>query len=484
MGFRTLNHLPPKRYLCGVTVLLLTVLSICVLAVLHTYLFYPIWVVWKARKVQPLEAQTQVQTPPVGASRHPQKGEVEEAMNWPSVHVLMAVHNEESVLESKLQSLAAQDYSGELLFLIGSDNSSDRTNEILTAWAAKDDRFRPTLFSSRQGKPGIINQLALQRSAVSNQRAAGNASSLENTPDSRAERASTSPLSSGPRSGLEETSGEAAQQKEPGERSLNVLILTDASVLLRSNVITELVRPMLKNERIGVVDTTMVQTGGKAEGIGLTEEQYIHREVNIKRAEGQLWGAMIGPFGGCWAIRAEAYHPVPENFLVDDFFLCMAAYEAGWQGISSEKAIVEEAVGQTIKGEFRRKVRISGGNWQNLFRFCHLWWFPTKNALAFALFSHKILRWWTPFFLLIGALCVGLLVLPLGNHWAATAFGIGSLLLVLSLLLDLALAPMGIHLKGLRSLRYFLAMNAALLVGFYRFLTGITTNVWQPSNRN
>jgi len=371
----------------------------------------------------------------------------------------MAVHNEELVLEQKLASLAVQDYPGELRFLIGSDNSSDRTNEILIHWAAKDDRFRPTLFTSRQGKPGIINQLAEQVAA----RPTGLSGDRL---DLHSPQVNPAPLPRG---------------EGPGE---GIYVLTDASVILHPNVITELVRPMLKDERIGVVDATMVQTGGKAEGIGLAEVQYINREVKIKRAEGQLWGAMIGPFGGCWAIRAEAFRPVPDNFLVDDFFLCMAAYEAGWLGISSEAAIVEEAVGQTISDEFRRKVRISSGNWQNLVRFRKLWWPPTKNELSFALFSHKILRWWTPFFLLIGILCSLLLALPLGNHWVVILLGILSLLLLLGVLLDVALAPMGIHLKGLRSLRYFLAMNAALLVGFYRFLTGITTNVWQPSNRN
>ncbi|MEM9258931.1 MAG: glycosyl transferase family 2, partial [Bacteroidota bacterium] len=51
-------------------------------------------------------------------------------------------------------------------------------------------------------------------------------------------------------------------------------------------------------------------------------------------------------------------------------------------------------------------------------------------------------------------------------------------------LLDVFLAPLGVHIRGLRSWRYFLAMNAALLVGFFRFLTGIKSNVWQPSQRH
>ncbi len=392
------------------------VLLFCLFCVAHSYVIYPMWVMVKDAD----KARTQVQS------------EVKErrATPHPRVFVLMAAHNEEAVLDEKLAGLAAQDYPGPMVFHVGSDCSTDRTNEILKDWCARDPRFRATLFTSRQGKPNIINQLAV---------IAG---------------------------------------KE------GIFVLTDASVMLRQDTISGLVRPMMRDPRVGVVDATMVQTGGKAKGIGRAEATYINREVAIKRAEGRHWGAMIGPFGGCWSLRAEAFRPVPENFLVDDFFLCMAAYEAGWQGISSEEAIVFEGVGQSIKDEFRRKVRISSGNWQNLVRFRRLWWPPFKNPLAFAFFSHKILRWWTPFFVLTGTICVLLLLLTLGNHWAITLL---TLLLGLVPALgaaDFVLAAFGIHLRVLRGLRYFLAMNAALLVGFFRYLTGITSNVWQPTQRH
>lgn len=392
----------------------LLILLACLLAVAHTYLIYPWYVLRKAGRARP-----QVQ----------RQGQINKA-DWPVVSVLMAAHNEQAVLEQKLRTLAGQNYPGELRFYIGSDNSTDATNAILTDWARQDDRFRPTLFTSRQGKPGIINQLAGQ---------------------------------AGPR---------------------GVYLITDASVMLRPDVVAELVRPMLTDERIGLVDTTMVQTGAAAAGIGRPEENYISREGAIKRAEGLLWGAMAGPFGGCWAIRANAYREVPGTFLVDDFFLCMAAYEAGYRGVSSSAAVVEEGVGQSLRDEFRRKARISSGNWQNLVRFRKLWWPPFKNPLAFALFSHKILRWWTPFFVVLGTLCSISLAVTLGNHWAGSLLWFLMLLPVLAILLDYLLSLAGVHIKALRGLRYFLAMNAALLVGFYRYLTGIQSNVWQPSPRH
>lgn len=404
------------------TILLITLLIICVLAVLHTYLLYPWWVIRRARTLQQAQPGTRVR-----------REEQNSHEDWPAVFVLMAAHNEELVITDKLTSLAAQDYPGQLQFLIGSDNSSDQTNAILSDWAAKDHRFSPTLFSSRQGKPAIINQLA----------------------------------------------GRAGNE--------GIFVITDASVMLRPSVITELIRPMLSDPRIGVVDTTMVQTGAQAAGIGQPEEQYINREVAVKRAEGVLWGAMIGPFGGCWAIRGNAFNPIPDNFLVDDFFICMAAYEDGFRGVSSATAIVEEGVGQAIREEFRRKVRISSGNWQNLVRFRHLWWPFWRTPLAFAFFSHKVLRWWTPFLLLIGLACWLFLIATLGhpdNYWLSLTLKYLLAGLCLLLVLDPLLSRFNIHFRPVRFTRYFLAMNAALLVGFFRYLTGIKSNVWQPSQRH
>jgi cellulose synthase/poly-beta-1,6-N-acetylglucosamine synthase-like glycosyltransferase len=391
------------------------------LGVLHTYVLYPWWVVSGARTQVQGKVKAQVSEGP-----------------WPPVAVLMAAHNEASVINEKLQSLAAQNYPGQLNVYIGSDCSTDQTNDILTAWAEKDSRFHPTLYTTRQGKPGIINQLV-----------------------------KTATL-------------------HPPTSTLQ-LIITDASVILRPNTITELIRPMREDERIGVVDATMIQTGGTEDGIGQAEESYIDREVTIKRAEGRRWGAMVGPFGGCWAIRAEAYTPVPDNFLVDDFFLCMAAYEQGYLGISRPEAVVEEAVGQSIKDEFRRKVRISSGNWQNLIRFRKLWWPFWKNPLAFAFFSHKVLRWWTPFLLLIGGIAWAILIVSSGyesNYWFGVLFATVVNVPIFLLLLDIPLSILGVNFRPARYTHYFLAMNAALLVGFYRYLTGIKSNVWQPSQRH
>lgn len=325
----------------------------------------------------------------------------------------MAVHNEAVVLPEKLKYLAQLDYPGPLTFHFGSDCSDDGTNDLLQRFL----NHHPGslhLNRRRKGKPGTINLLAR---------------------------------------GIDPES---------------ILVFTDASVMLRSDTVTELVRPMLDDPSIGLTDATMIHTGVPTGGIGPLEDQYIQREVNLKRAESCLWQAMIGPFGGCWAMRSKAFSPVPDNYLVDDFYLCMSAYEAGWRGVSAPDALAYEGVGLHMEDEFRRKRRIGAGNWQNLIRFFRLWWPPGRDVLAYAFFSHKVLRWLTPWLLAVGGLSLAGLLLQTGNYWTLAAF-------VLVMGVVCALSP---------AVRYFAAMNVALLLGTVDYLKGIKTNVWQPSHRH
>ena len=78
------------------------------------------------------------------------------------------------------------------------------------------------------------------------------------------------------------------------------------------------------DDSIGLVDTRMMNTGLKKEGISLQEKSYISMEVQLKYHEGQLFGSLIGPFGGCYAIRKHLMSKVPSGFLVDDFFILIS----------------------------------------------------------------------------------------------------------------------------------------------------------------
>ncbi len=356
-----------------------------------------------------------------------------EPSRWPHVSAVMAVYNEEAVMEEKLQSLLALDYPNELLDIyIGSDCSSDQTNSILASYSKQHTNIHFFPFEVRRGKPGVINKLV-----------------------------------------------ELLRQQRPPDPQ-HIYLLTDASVMLTPQALRKLVRHFEAKDMF-MVDANMVNTGLSDGGIARSESKYVQTEVRIKHLEGQLWGTMLGPFGGCYALRSNYFEPVPPNFLVDDFYIAMRAFEQGGRAINDLEAICYEAVPHDIWEEYRRKARISAGNFQNLATFKHLLKKPFK-PLGFAFLSHKVLRWLGPFFIIFALVSSAALAWQ-GNLWYHYLLYLQLAILVGVPLLDYGLKKLNIHLLILRNITYFFAMNAALLEGFFNYLKGIKTNVWQPPKR-
>jgi len=375
-----------------------------------------------------------------------QQGDPDDTEGLPFLSVLIAAYNEEEVIEGKIRSVLSSDYpSDRLEILVGSDNSTDKTNEILYDLEKEYPRLKVSVCFERTGKPGVINQLA---------------------------------------------------QKAKGD----ILVITDANVMLDQSSLRTLVSSF-NNREVALVDTRMVNTSLKKDGISHQEKFYIGREVRIKNQESILWGSMMGPFGGCYAVRSKNYTPVPNHFLVDDFYVNMSVLKQGYKCVSNINANVYEDVSNDLKEEFRRKKRISAGNFQNLQKFRSLL-ISQQPGVAFCFLSHKVLRWLVPILVLI---TLGTSIF-LGTERASSAKlimnmqkGADSLLLIENLYLlfalvqiifismpviDHILRKIGIHVLPLRFISHFVLMNLALLAGFIRYLGGIKSNVWQPTRRN
>ncbi len=388
----------------------------CVLAIMHSYLFYPMILkqLSKTRTIDNLKYR---------------KND-----DLPIVSVIMSVFNEAVVIEEKMKSLINTNYPlDKIQFFVGSDASTDKTNDILEQQTRENPTIRFFPFTTRRGKPEVVNELV--ETAI----------------------------------------------RERGKLNDHILLLTDASVMLKPQTIFHLVKHF-KDERVGLVDTNMQHTGMQKEGISQAEYQYISREVTIKHLESIVWKTMIGPFGGCYAIRSTAFAKIPANFLVDDFFVTMKILEKGLWAMNDLDAVCYEPVSHELSEEFRRKKRISAGNFQNMLFFRHLWWPPTL-PLNFAFFSHKIIRWLGPFLIIVLILCALYLAYQ-GFSFFIVTFLLISFLLFFLPILDYFLTLIGINVLPLRNVRYFILMNAALLFGFFKFLKGIKSNVWQPTKRH
>lgn len=342
----------------------------------------------------------------------------------PPLSIVIAAHNEEKVLREKLDSILQSAYPQDLIeILIGIDASSDLSALIAEEYQPKFAACQVFVFKERQGKIKIVNALV-----------------------PKAQHA--------------------------------LIVLTDANVLFTEQTLLQLQAPFI-DPQIGLVDTTMKHYGLKNTGISVPESAYIAGEVLIKEAEGKLWGAMMGPFGGCFAFRKRCFEKIPEHFLVDDFYINMICIEKGLRCVTQTEAIVLEDVSNDLLIEFKRKIRISSGNFQNLRRFWPLLF--KFNWVSFTFFSHKVLRWILPVFLVAMTLQI------IQNHehsWFYDLLYFGLLLIPIAFVVDYLSRQRGVHLVWLRFVIHFVSMNIALLIGLFRFFGGIRSSVWQPTKRH
>ncbi len=394
---------------------------LCVWAVAHSYVFYP-WL---------------LQLFSFGKEENKEIYELYNS-NLPQVFVVFSAFNEEKVITEKLESVFNTTYPlDKLQVYVGSDNSTDRTNEIIRSFVAKHPQLKFYPFTDRNGKATVLNRLV------------------------------------------------AEIEKTDLDRANSVFIFTDANVMFTPNTIYELAKHF-KNEKIGQVGANILNRGQKDDGISHQESSYIKRENKIKYLEGLNWGTMMGAFGACHAMRANLWPVLPFNSLMEDFYLSMYVLKNNGKAIKELKAVCHEDVSNEVGEEFKRKTRIQAGNFQNLavywpllFRF---------NAVSFCFLSHKVLRWLGPVFIALAYVSNLILVVERTELFGtvliySAAFFLQNLFLI-SPSLDKLLQSNHVHLKFLRFVSYFYWMNLALVKGFWMYAKGVKTSAWNPTKRN
>lgn len=341
-----------------------------------------------------------------------------------NIYILMALHNEEKVIATKLESIIGNTYPLTNIFLVmGLDACTDHSETIIEGYRNKLPNLRVIHFNERSGKPAIINELF--------------------------QYVATDAL----------------------------VFLTDANVFIDKNALTFLSQKF-DDESVMLADALFRSPEQHAKKDAIFELQYNSFEQQLKHWESVLGGMLMGPSGGGYMIRATAFTPVPHNFLVDDFFIGLNCFRNGGKCILVNEAICYETVNGNIGKEFNRKRRISAGNFQNLFYFMqHQRLLSLKQWTCF--FFHKILRWVNPLWI-----CFHLLAyLFLTEASRKTAIFI-IILIIANTILNMVLSKLHLHWKPVKSAYYFIAMNIGLLWGFFDYLKGIKSNVWQPTPRN
>ncbi len=337
---------------------------------------------------------------------------------FPSVTMVVPAYNEEGVIEEKIHNCLSLDYpQGKLNFILGSDGSSDRTAALLKGYQGK--RFLMIFFPEREGKTRVLNKLI---------------------------------------------------PKAEGE----IVLFSDANSMYGRNAVLKLVRHFSDPAVGGVCGRLeLINPSGAPGGEG--EGLYWHYENQIKGAEGRL-GTVISANGSIFAVRRELLEPLPTRAAInDDFILTLQVIQRGKRVVYEPEATAVESTSPDMESEFQRKIRISSLNFNAFPQLLPLL-LPRYGFAALALFSHKLLRWLVPF-LAVGLLLSNLFLLDQSGIYPTLLAGQGLVYLgaLLGFLGDLLLDDAGPLIPF-----YYLGMvNTALVIGFWRSLTGTQTSAWQ-----
>jgi cellulose synthase/poly-beta-1,6-N-acetylglucosamine synthase-like glycosyltransferase len=251
--------------------------------------------------------------------------------------------------------------------------------------------------------------------------------------------------------------------------------MSDANTHVDRAAATNLVR-WFADPAVGVVVGRLVlvdsATAQNADGT------YWRYETFLKRRE-SLLGALLGANGAIYAMRKDLFVAIPADTVIDDFVIpLMAKLRTDCRIVYDCDALAWEETAPDIASEFRRRVRIGAGGYQAIGMLWRLL-DPRRGWISLTFFSHKILRWLCPFFL-IGMLLFCILLSHQPFYRTC---------LVLQVVCYPTLAYLGLRSqvrmpKLLALASMFVTINFALLCGFLGWVSGTQKGSWIRTRRS
>jgi cellulose synthase/poly-beta-1,6-N-acetylglucosamine synthase-like glycosyltransferase len=257
-----------------------------------------------------------------------------------AVSVIVAAHNEESVIGAKVANVRASRYAPSLTeIVVVSDGSTDGTVESAQRTGAHQVVDLP-----RVGKITALN------------------------------------------AGVEAATGE-------------ILVFTDADSLFRPDTLDQLMANFADPAVGGVSANEVSGTGPEAPGIARGEGAYWRYEQWIKKQEDKI-GSAVSASGRLYAIRRSLFRPSTVTAGTDDFVISTQVLKAGRRLAFDENAIVLVDAPRDAAAELRRRVRVMNRGLRAAFSLGELL-LPWRGGFySLQVLSHKVLRRFVPFFLL------------------------------------------------------------------------------------
>lgn len=335
----------------------------------------------------------------------------------PTVTVLITAYNEQKSIAAKIANVLSLDYPAELLdVVVVSDASSDRTDEIVRNYGSP--RVRLQRVEGRRGKTACQN---------------------------------------------------AAVVAARGE----IVVFTDATTQIEQGALAAMM-DNFADPQVGCVAGLLIYQG---KGENLTAAggvSYWGYEVALRHAESRL-GTLIGVSGCLYAVRRRAYRMISPT-LISDFVIAMRMREQGLRTVLERRAVCFEETLDRSGQELSMRVRVAVRSINALVsekRFLN----PFVDPLyAWQLWSHKLLRYASPYCLLL-TLAASLALIAHPFYRVA--------LLIQGVLIAAGMAGFALQLSERRAglfskPYYFLLTNLASAIAAARFIMGERMITWNP----
>jgi len=326
--------------------------------------------------------------------------------------ICMCAYNEEHVIKAKiLNLLAMRQQEPDLEILVYVDAATDKTAELLKPFASQ-----ITLHVSpvRYGKTHGMNLLVAQTTA-------------------------------------------------------QFVVFTDANVRLDVSGLKRL-RNYFADTSVGCVCGDLIYTNGNDSATAATGSLYWRLEQAIKSLE-QVSGSVMGADGSLFAIRRELHSPPPDH-IIDDMYVSFMILCEGYRVVqANDVRAYEESVSNGVE-EYRRKIRIAC----QAFNVHRILWPAIRQLDALTIYkyvSHKLLRWLSIYFLVLGAVLFEGALLFAQLPWVALALPVVA---ALSLWIGMrwSAGPLTAIVEVIRSL-------GGAGVGVWQSVRGERYQTWQPS---
>lgn len=337
----------------------------------------------------------------------------------PEITILIAAYNEENMISGAIDSVFNDGYPIDKIHLIvGSDGSTDKTNMILEELRQKYSNIEYHIFN-RIGKNSILNNLIK-------------------------------------------------------EVQTELVFFMDADLRIKAGSLAGLVSKF-ENPQVGtVIASFRIFNPNDTDNAGIQGETFYQKfETFLLVRESKIYST-INSFG-MFGIRTEYYRQIPNNLVCDDFHLILQAAYFKKRIIYDDKSVVMEVREKSLSDELQRKIRTTAGGFSTLWANKALLK-PKYGWISYFLWSHKLLRWFSPAYLIV--LLIVTLLLPI-NSYLFQILTISQLLLYFSAFLGWIFEKVKIKFLLFRISLYFISINYALFLGFIRFIKGKQNAIWE-----